>query len=73
MLKTSTELSTRNNPNPSGCNFFVARKKRFCRLLARDDEKYCAEHALPISYTDSSTNCIDSGPLRVVCPLDNKQ
>lgn len=73
MLKSSTELSNRNNPIPNGCNFFVARKKRFCRLLARDGEKYCAEHALPISHTESGIESIDSAPLRVVCPLDNKQ
>lgn len=72
MLKSKADLITRNNPNPKGCNYFVPRKKRFCRLLVKIGERYCAEHTLSTSEKGDSTN-IDDGPLRVVCPLDNKQ
>lgn len=61
------------NPNPNGCNFYVIRKKRFCRLLAKDGEQYCAEHSLPVSSTVTDQETAGDVNRRVVCPLDNKQ
>lgn len=65
-------LNSKTNPESNGCNFYVVRKKRFCRLTAKDGEQYCAEHTLPT--TNSNDNgVVDGGNIRVVCPLDNKQ
>lgn len=61
-----TELNIKTHPSPNGCNFYVIRKKRFCRLLAKKNDKYCAEHSM----LNAHTNCDNR---RVICPLDNKQ
>lgn len=56
--------------NPNGCNFFVTRKKRFCRMAVKTNERYCAEHTVP----DAPSNGENKGnAVRVVCPLDKKQ
>lgn len=72
MSTTETVVNSKSNPDPNGCNFYVIRKKRFCRLSTNDGEKYCAEHTLPIIHCESGKD--GGGSIkRVVCPLDNKQ
>lgn len=58
---------TEPQPSPNGCNHFVIRKKRYCRILAQPGEKFCGEHQ---PFTENPD--VDK-KVRIVCPLDSKQ
>lgn len=45
------------------CQFFVQRKRRFCRLRARDTAQYCGEHL-------TAAETADGADERIPCPLD---
>ncbi|GLG98800.1 tRNA guanosine-2'-O-methyltransferase TRM13 like protein [Gryllus bimaculatus] len=55
-----------NEPKSGQCNFFVARKKRFCKMTVRKGEKFCGEHRNPDVFKENDL------VIRVPCPLDNK-
>ena len=60
-LKMNTSQPTeQQQPLEGRCNFFVARKVRFCRMQAVKGKKYCSEHLF-----GSLENCD-----RIACPLD---
>lgn len=46
------------DPGPTGCHFYVTKKRRYCRLFPSKGHRYCGEHL------QSDTN------ERIVCPLD---
>lgn len=48
-------------PLPGRCAFYVAKKKRYCKMVVGNGKKFCGEHA------DS-----DSERKRIPCPLDPK-
>ncbi|KAL3267138.1 hypothetical protein HHI36_011278 [Cryptolaemus montrouzieri] len=50
---------------PGHCNFFVVRKKRYCRMLVKELEHFCCEHQL----SDANEK---EGNTRIPCPLDSK-
>ena len=51
------------NPDPKRCNFFLAKKKRFCRMEKLSTYAHCAEHL-----TDSE---VCTARTRVLCPLSH--
>jgi tRNA:m4X modification enzyme len=62
------------NPNPNRCHFFVARKRRFCKLERVSGQDFCGEHFRPSS--DPVIEGDENGTAkrrRIVCPLDPKQ
>ncbi|KAM9283848.1 tRNA:m(4)X modification enzyme TRM13 homolog isoform 3-T3 [Morus bassanus] len=50
-------------PAPGRCAYFVARKKRFCKMLPAPGRRFCGEHGLQEE---------ENGRKRVPCPLDPK-
>ncbi|MCJ8737605.1 hypothetical protein PDJAM_G00026130 [Pangasius djambal] len=50
-------------PLPGRCAFYVAKKKRYCKMLVGNGKKFCGEHG----NADS-----DSERKRIPCPLDPK-
>lgn len=49
------------------CQFFVERKKRYCRMSVKKGRRFCGEHQ---SINDGPIKAIDE---RVSCPLDPTQ
>lgn len=64
-VKQSMDLAMAvTNPDKGVCSFYVARKRRFCKMRTKENSKYCGEH----QNQDPSV-----GMDRVACPLDPKQ
>lgn len=55
---------------PPHCNYFVIRKKRFCRISIIPGGSFCAEHQ-PLD--DKEKDNANDKRIRIVCPLDPKQ
>ncbi|XP_012261766.2 tRNA:m(4)X modification enzyme TRM13 homolog [Athalia rosae] len=56
---------------PSNCQYFVKRKKRYCRMTVKQGANFCGEH-LPQGQ-ETTTNAEDVKSIsrkRVLCPLD---
>lgn len=76
-IKVETNcVNSINTVNMPTCQFFVKRKKRYCRLTPAISEIYCGEH-LPVSKpTPNIDNTNESKDekrnARVPCPLNNK-
>lgn len=49
------------------CQYFVVRKKRFCRMTLKNGQKYCGEHQPSSNEDELSDN------MRISCPLDPSQ
>jgi len=49
------------------CQYFVERKKRYCRMSVKKGRKFCGEHQ---SNNDGLIKIMDE---RVICPLDPTQ
>jgi tRNA:m4X modification enzyme len=41
MMSTDSSNGSTNRPH---CQFFVVKKKRFCRMTIKKGEQYCGEH-----------------------------
>ena len=54
------------------CDFFVVRKKRYCRMFVPDGKRFCAEHSLKEDRSSTASNNVDGEEVRVSCPLDPK-
>lgn len=56
--------SLQSQPPPLGtfCSFYLKHKKRFCKMRAKEDARFCGEHRL---FEDSIG--------RIPCPFDDKQ
>lgn len=48
------------------CQFFVQRKKRFCKMLVKSGNKYCGQHQVERPEEDKTKH------KRIPCPLDPK-
>lgn len=59
-------------PDPNTCQYFVKRKKRYCRMTVKKGSNYCGEH-LPQEELNSESNTDKSNRKRVFCPLDPSQ
>uniref|UniRef100_A0A8C7Y705 tRNA:m(4)X modification enzyme TRM13 n=1 Tax=Oryzias sinensis TaxID=183150 RepID=A0A8C7Y705_9TELE len=56
-------MSVMASPLPNRCNFFLERKKRFCKMMVGKGQRFCGEHA----------NAAEGGSSRrIICPLDPK-
>lgn len=73
---TDTAAAAINSPT---CQFFVKRKKRYCRLTPAKNEIYCGEHLPVTDLSQQSVNAQDSADdaakkrnARVPCPLNPK-
>lgn len=58
------------------CNYYVSKKKRFCRMNRLRGQVYCAEHIPTVAIPDGNADkaASEGGVLdRVPCPLDKKQ
>jgi len=55
-----SDLSKDTSPvAPIGsCNFYIERKRRFCRFKPSDGQKYCAEHAGLLGVSTQALVCI---------------
>ncbi|XP_056648319.1 tRNA:m(4)X modification enzyme TRM13 homolog [Diorhabda sublineata] len=58
--------------NSGHCNFFVLRKKRFCKMTVKEGEEYCGEHKKIDSDIEPNTDISKNSPVRIICPLDGK-
>lgn len=63
--------------NAAACQFFVKRKKRYCRLTPAKNEIYCGEHLPVTQITKSETGTTSDDTTvkrnaRVPCPLNPK-
>lgn len=56
------------NPIPGGCQQYVERKKRWCRMSVARGNQYCGEHSRERAAEDDAEVTV----LRVPCPLDPK-
>ncbi|GAB6031641.1 tRNA:m(4)X modification enzyme TRM13 [Chamberlinius hualienensis] len=59
VVKMAEDLGT------SHCALYIARKKRYCKMLPNPGEIYCSQH-LPVNIQ------LQCGKKRILCPLDNK-
>ncbi|NXN99908.1 TRM13 enzyme, partial [Rhinopomastus cyanomelas] len=50
-------------PGPGSCAYFVARKKRFCKMIPAPGRRFCGEHGQQEKENDRK---------RIPCPLDPK-
>ena len=53
--------------DPEHCQFFVERKKRYCKMTVKKGRQYCGEHQ---SNLGELNKVIDE---RIPCPLDSTQ
>ncbi|XP_059621743.1 tRNA:m(4)X modification enzyme TRM13 homolog [Phlebotomus argentipes] len=60
----------REECNESRCQFFVIRKKRFCKMTVDKGGKFCSQHQ-PITQPNEK-EMGNSGAERVPCPFDSK-
>ncbi|XP_053549705.1 tRNA:m(4)X modification enzyme TRM13 homolog [Bombina bombina] len=58
------DLPNQKAPLPGRCNYFVQRKKRFCKMVTSEGKRFCGEHAENGEGGD--------GRRRIPCPLDPK-
>lgn len=58
------------NPNPEGCQAFVERKKRWCRMSVASGNRFCGEHSREKAGVDDQNP--NSVIKRIPCPLDPK-
>lgn len=61
-LEKEAELKPPRNEAPKGCQFWVKRKQRFCKMEASKDKFFCGEHA------NLEKEVLEN---RILCPLDN--
>ncbi len=48
--------------NPPGmCSFYLPKKRRYCKMRAKEGAKYCGEHSIIIDHD------------RISCPFDPNQ
>ena len=52
------------------CQFFVIRKKRYCRMTVKKGNKFCGEHQQ--NQTDIKEE-VPTKKRRITCPLDSTQ
>ncbi|XP_048352302.1 tRNA:m(4)X modification enzyme TRM13 homolog isoform X2 [Sphaerodactylus townsendi] len=57
------ELAGSFSPQPGRCAYFVARKRRFCKMVPAQGRRFCGEHAAQEE---------ENGKKRIPCPLDSK-
>lgn len=43
-MSEAKKLKLDENPNPDGCQQFVERKKRWCRMTVGKGNRFCGEH-----------------------------
>lgn len=72
-MESSLSSATDQSPTTFGgnhCQYFVVRKKRYCRMTLKAGYNYCGEH-LPSNIPHTNDNSDEY--LRVPCPLDPTQ
>lgn len=52
-------------PMPGRCGFYVAKKRRFCKMIVSEGKRLCGEHATHAKEGESTKK-------RIPCPLDPK-
>uniref|UniRef100_A0A3P9LUZ5 tRNA:m(4)X modification enzyme TRM13 n=1 Tax=Oryzias latipes TaxID=8090 RepID=A0A3P9LUZ5_ORYLA len=50
-------MSVMASPLPNRCNFFVERKKRFCKMMVGKGQRFCGEHANAVSSRTDARIC----------------
>lgn len=54
------------------CQYFVQRKKRYCRMSTKKGNNFCGEH-IYMSIEDDTSKQKNIKDKRIPCPLDNNQ
>lgn len=68
-MSSPKKLKLDENPLPGGCQQFVERKKRWCRMSVAKGNQYCGEHSKERAINEDES---ETTVLRVPCPLDPK-
>lgn len=56
------------------CNYFVTRKKRYCRMTVKEGYMFCGEHRSEENqFISDDARDHKLGDKRVLCPLDPTQ
>uniref|UniRef100_H2LDW2 tRNA:m(4)X modification enzyme TRM13 n=1 Tax=Oryzias latipes TaxID=8090 RepID=H2LDW2_ORYLA len=50
-------MSVMASPLPNRCNFFLERKKRFCKMMVGKGQRFCGEHANAVSSRADARIC----------------
>lgn len=62
-LEREAQLRPPRNEKPNGCQFWVKKKRRFCKMEAKKGLEFCGEHG-----TEEKADKLEEN--RIFCPLD---